>query len=89
MVEWGQTVFTVNFAEIMTTMLLDKTYGFNSGVLARLFNTLFDQLRQDEPPNEPGWMMQAWLDIVNRAQAPELDQEELFGDEPEDELKHE
>ena len=74
-------LYAVEFAGIMTTMLLDETYGFSSGVLVRAYDTLIDQLRQEEPPSGPRWMTDTWFDIVNAAQAPELD---LTGQEPSD-----
>ena len=70
----------------MTTMLLDETYGFSSGVLVRVFNTLIDQLRQDEPPIRPRWMAEDWLNVVNTAQAPELAEDKLAEDKLADDI---
>ena len=77
-------LYSIEFAGVMTTMLLDETYGFSSGVLARIFNTLIEQLRQEEPPSKPGWMTDTWFDIVNAVQAPELDLETPPDDGPEE-----
>ena len=77
-------LYAIDFAGIMTTMLLDETYGFSSGVLVRAFDTLIDQLRQEEPPSKPRWMTDTWFNIVNSAQAPELELETPPGDEPDE-----
>ena len=82
-------LYAIEFAGIMTTMLLDETYGFSSGVLVRVFDTLIDQLRQEEPPSKPRWMTDTWFNIVNSAQAPELDLDEPAEDKLADDSKPE
>ena len=77
-------LYAIDFAGIMTTMLLDETHGFSSGVLARVFDTLIDQLRLEEPPSKPKWMTDVWFNIVNAAHIPKLDLDEPPEDVPDE-----
>ena len=81
-------VYTLDFAKIMMKMAQEDTYGFNSGVLSNVFEGLLADLREVQLPEERDWMVDRWLNIVNAAQAPELDLEEPPADDkPDDDSK--
>ena len=60
----------------MMNLAEEDTYGFNSGILSNVFEGLLADLREAKLPEERDWMVDRWLNIVNAAQAPELDLEE-------------
>ena len=67
-------LYSAEFAGIMGRLLLDKTYGFSSTVLARVFDTLIDELcREPIRDRREGWMQTTCLRVIRTAKAPELD----------------
>ena len=66
-------LYTLDFAKIMMKLAEEDTYGFNSGILSNVFEGLLADLREVKLPEERDWMVDRWLNIVNAAQAPELD----------------
>ena len=81
-------VYTLDFAKIMMKMAEEDTYGFNSGILSNVFEGLLADLREVKLPEERDWMVDRWLNIVNAAQAPELDLgEPMAEDKPDDDSK--
>ena len=83
-------LYTLDFAKIMMTMAEEDTYGFNSWILSNVFEGLLADLRMTKLPEKQkrNWMVDRWLNIVNAAQAPELDLEEPPAeDKPDDDSK--
>ena len=81
-------LYTLDFAKIMMKMAEDDTCGFNSGILSNVFEGLLADLREVKLPEERDWMVDRWLNIVNAAQAPELDLgEPPAEDKPDDDSK--
>ena len=77
-------LYTLDFARIMMTLADDDIYGFDSGILSRVFEGLLADLREVKPPEERDWMVDRWLNIVNASSAPELDLEEPPADDKPD-----
>lgn len=69
-------MYTRDFMNIMKRLSIDDTYAFDSGTLAKVFDSLCKTLNQTKLPKEQNWMVDDWLKIVNAAYTPELDLEE-------------
>ena len=78
---------TRDFMNIMKRLSKANTYGFDSGTLSRVFDTLHAQLNQENMPPERGWMVKDWIRIVNAARSPELELEESPEEKPDDDSK--
>lgn len=77
-------MYTRDFMNIMKRLSIDDTYAFDSGTLARVFDTLIDRISRLQPPGERDWMVNDWIDIVNAAHTPELDLESDLAESPEE-----
>ena len=69
-------VCTVDFAGVMLNLVEDEAYDFKSSVLARVFDTLIDKLRQKDLPAKENWMETVFLNTVDADRFPELDLKE-------------
>lgn len=82
-------MYTLDFAKIMMKMAEEDTYGFNSGILASVFEGLLVKLRKAKLPEGRDWMVDRWLNIVKAAYTLELDLEESSEEKPDNEQKPE
>ena len=96
-------VCTVDFAGVMLNLVEDEAYDFKSSVLARVFDTLIDKLRQKNLPDKENWMETVFLNTIDADRFPELDLKEKkeeaeseedepvesAGDKPDDDSKPE
>ena len=70
-------LYTGDFVKIMMTLAEDDNYGFDSRILSNVCSKgLLADSRQVKLPEVRDWMVDRWLNIVNAAQAPDLDLEE-------------
>ena len=69
-------VCTVDFAGVMLNLVEDEAYDFKSSVLARVFDTLIDKLRQKNLPDKENWMETVFLNTIDADRFPELDLKE-------------
>ena len=69
-------VCTVDFAGVMLNLVEDEAYDFKSSVLARVFDTLIDKLRQKDLPAKENWMETVFLNTIDADRFPELDLKE-------------
>ena len=86
-------VCTVDFAGVMLNLVEDEAYDFKSSVLARVFDTLIDKLRQKDLPDKENWMETVFLNTIDSDRFPMLDlveqkePDEPAQDKPADESK--
>ena len=86
-------MYAVDFAGVMLNLIEGELYDFKSHVLAKVFDTVIDELRQEALPTEPNWMEKLWLDVIEEAWTPKLDLEEpeesdeSADDKPDDDSK--
>ena len=69
-------VCTVDFAGVMLNLVEDEAYDFKNSVLARVFDTLIDKLRQINLPDKENWMETVFLNTIDADRFPELDLKE-------------
>ena len=78
-------VCTVDFAGVMLNLVEDEAYDFKSSVLARVFDTLIDKLRQQNLPDKENWMETVFLNTIDADRFPELDLKEQEQSDKQDE----
>ena len=77
---------TVDFAGVMLNLVEDEAYDFRSSVLARVFDTLSEKLRQESLPTKEDWMETVFLNTIDADRFPELDLKEQESSDKGDEV---
>ena len=66
-------LYTGDFISILGKLLADKTYDFRSSLLVRIFDTLFERLRDKELSPEKDWVAKIWLNLIDESRYPKLE----------------
>ena len=83
-------LFSADFAGVMLNLVEDEAYDFKSSVLAKVFDTLIDKLRQENLAAKENWMETVFLNTIDAERFPMLDlNEQKEKDKPEESVKDE